>query len=59
MPYFIKFLVSEIKGKYSEKTNTCAENDKKIIENKEYLTQEEEVAGKIEWLVVDFLEGKL
>ena len=29
-------------------------NDKKIIENKEYLTQEEEVAGKIEWLVVDF-----
>ena len=27
---------------------------KKIIENKEYLTQEEEVAGKIEWLVVDF-----
>ena len=54
MPYFIKFLVSEIKGKYSEKTNTSAENDKKIIENKEYLTQEEEVAGKIEWLVVDF-----
>lgn len=30
------------------------ENDKKTIENKEYLTQEEEVAGKIEWLVVDF-----
>ncbi len=30
------------------------ENDKKTNENKEYLTQEEEVAGKIEWLVVDF-----
>ena len=30
------------------------ENDKKTNENKGYLTQEEEVAGKIEWLVVDF-----
>jgi hypothetical protein len=45
MPYFIKFLVSEIKGKYSEKTNTYMENDKKTNENKGYLTQIKEITG--------------
>ena len=63
MPYFIKFLVSEIKGKYSEKTNTCAENDKKIIEKnirelEERIKQELEEKGLLDQYRISQIKEK-